>query len=54
MQGARGELEVPISLQRGSLEEGGVFRGTCPVGPVCEAVPIISWITGGVVVGTLF
>lgn len=24
------------------------------MGPVCEVEPIISWITGGAVVGTLF
>lgn len=55
VQGTHGELKVPINLQQGLLgRKEAVFRGTCPVDPTCEAVPIISWITGGAVVGTVF
>lgn len=49
------ELEVPISLQQGFLGKKEAFAeapAPCVLGD--EAVPVISWITGGEVVGTFF
>lgn len=50
-----GELEVPIDLQQGFLGEKEAFAEAPAPGVLCgEAVPVISWITGGGVVGTFF